>query len=67
MSNGNFAIGDFWAESLNPDAALIGTLRRRARPATVMAPASGAGGVRIVSETFPMSHENRQLTQIMLG
>src|SRR3982074_2393769 len=57
MSTANFAILDYCSLiSLNLKLALIDTLRGRGEPARAMALASGAGGMRIVSGTFSMSH-----------
>ena len=49
MSNVNFAIHDFCPESLNPDTCADGYPAQEGEPARVMALASGAGGMRIVS------------------
>ena len=56
MSNVNFAIRDFRPESLNPDTCAHEYSVQEGEPARVMALASGAGGMRIVSGTFSVSH-----------
>ena len=56
MSNVNFAIPDFRPESLNPDTCAHGYSAQQGEPARLMALASGAGGMQIVSGTFSVSH-----------